>query len=175
MGIGVVIFLSAAMFRVVSVNNTQQGLIINAEKIKSGIRLAQANSLSIPRDSSTKHICGYGITKSPSSDSILILYYLYAEETYFKDNRELCNEYSFLDYDNGDGIGRSVLQTIILEDGYEITAENDIFFKTPYGEILEKTTPLNSALGVTSFEVINRKDSKTLEVEINSAGKIYIK
>jgi prepilin-type N-terminal cleavage/methylation domain-containing protein len=62
LGMGIVVFLSAAMFQIISVSNTQQGLNNNTEKVKALLRLAQSYSLSIPQDEvEPKHICGLGI------------------------------------------------------------------------------------------------------------------
>jgi type II secretory pathway pseudopilin PulG len=171
MGMGVVIFLSAAMFRVVSVSNTSQGLIVNAEKIKAGIRAAQSYSLSIPQESGEKrHICGYGINRQ--TDSSFVLYYLYALESSFGGDVDLCDYNDRLRYSNGSGIGKVDLQIINLSEGYTINQHRDVFFKSPYGEILENGASLSSS-EIVSFGVVDRS-SQSINVNLNSVGRVYL-
>jgi prepilin-type N-terminal cleavage/methylation domain-containing protein len=171
MGMGIVIFLSAAMFRVVSVSNTNQGLIVNAEKIKAGIRTAQSYSLSIPQESGEKrHICGYGINRQ--TDSSFVLYYLYALESSFSGDVDLCDYNDRLRYTNGSGIGKVDLQVINLNEGYTINQYQDVFFKSPYGEILENGVPLSSS-SIVSFGIVDRS-GQSINVNLNSVGRVYL-
>lgn len=171
MGMGIVIFLSAAMFRVVSVSNTNQGLIVNGEKIKAGIRTAQSYSLSIPQESGEKrHVCGYGINRQ--NDTSFVLYYLYAIESSFRDDVDLCDYNDRLRYTNGSGIGKVDLQIINLNNGYSINQYEDVFFKSPYGEIIVNGIPLSSS-GIVSFGVVDRS-SQSINVNLNSVGRVYL-
>lgn len=171
MGMGIVIFLSAAMFRVVSVSNTNQGLIVNGEKIKAGIRTAQSYSLSIPQESGEKrHVCGYGINRQ--NNTSFVLYYLYAIESSFRDDVDLCDYNDRLRYTNGSGIGKVDLQIINLNNGYSINQYEDVFFKSPYGEIIVNGIPLSSS-GIVSFGVVDRS-SQSINVNLNSVGRVYL-
>jgi type II secretory pathway pseudopilin PulG len=172
MGMGIVVFLSATMFSVIGVSTTRQGLVISAEKVKAGIRLAQTYSLSVPQESSgVRHICGYGI-KDIGVNSFQI-YYLYAQDTYFANDNTICDNNSYLTYSGSSGINEIDLQVIELEGNYEIISSNDIFFKAPYGEIVDDGTKLSSG-GVASFRIRNNKNSESIEIEVNSSGRINL-
>jgi prepilin-type N-terminal cleavage/methylation domain-containing protein len=172
MGMGIMVVLSASMFRIISVSNIQQGLIMNAEKVKAGIRLAQANSLAVPQESGMQHICGYGIKNQ--TDKNFLIYYLYVENESFKEDVNLCDSFGDLSYDNSSPeIKEQILRTIHLDQNYETIQGNDIFFKTPYGKIIKDGSSLGSS-EQAFFEIENNKNQQRKSVFINSVGKIYI-
>jgi hypothetical protein len=101
-----------------------------------------------------------------------VLYYLYAIESSFRDDVDLCDTNDKLKYANGSGIERVDLQVINLNEGYTINQYEDIFFKSPYGEILRNGIPLSSS-GVVSFSVLDRS-GQSKSVNLNSVGRVYL-
>jgi prepilin-type N-terminal cleavage/methylation domain-containing protein len=162
MGMAIVTFLSATMFRVIKVSDTQQGLIMNAEKVKASLRLAQANSLSIPQESGLSHVCGYGL-KGAKDSGDLEIYYKYIEGGDLS-NLGLC--------DGGtDDVKETITDNIKLDEKYQIKADVDVFFKSPYGEVRGSSGPLGADDKIEIL-VENNESNKTKTITINSAGKI---
>jgi len=169
LGMGIVIFLSASMFRIISVSNTQQGLNMNAEKVKAILRLAQAYSLSIPQDEvDPRHICGFGLRRNNSTTATL--YYLYIDNY---DNTPIaCESISDLRYSNGD-LKIENIKTITLDNGYTLgsSPSPDIFFKTPYGRVIFNGIEL-SGTGLANLSIVNSNTSDSKIIQVNSSGKI---
>jgi type II secretory pathway pseudopilin PulG len=168
LGMGIVVFLSAAMFQIISVSNTQQGLNNNTEKVKALLRLAQSYSLSIPQDEvEPKHICGFGIYGTETSE--VFFYYLYIDD--FDNSPMACDNNNNLKFLSSDPeLGKNDIQKIDLGNDYELE-NTDIFFKVPYGKVINTGA---SVIGDNKAEVTikNIKTSDEKTIEINSSGKI---
>jgi len=165
MGMSIMIFLSATMFQIVSVSETKQGLIMAGDKVKTGLRTAQSYSLSTPQESTQRTICGYGFYTAGGSSTIQI-YYLYNNN--FKSNPKACDTASSLDFSPPSSLSKENDDTIDLGVGYSITA-NDIFFKTPYGEVFLNH---NELTGNQTGTFTISKGTRSMIVTINASGKI---
>jgi len=166
LGMAIVVFLSASMFQIISVSNTQQGLNINAEKVKALLRLAQSYSLSIPQDEvEPKHICGFGIY---AKSNRLISYYIYIAD--YEDTPKACG-LGGLKYSPRSGLTRKNMQTITLDSGYSFKLPSDIFFESPYGRVISDGTELSGS-SEANILVVNLKTNNLKTIRINSSGKI---
>lgn len=164
---GIVMFLSASMLQIIRVSDTQRGLIIGAEEVKSGVRLAQTYALSIPQDSTQRHICGFGVHPSGSE---LIVYYLYNND--FRSNPESCDTNN-IDYSPGSGLTRVDVKTVDLGSEFNVTGQ-DIYFKSPYGEVYVESGGELSGGEVRYITVVRSSDGQSKQVVINGGGKINL-
>ena len=161
---GIIALLSATMFRIVSVSETNHGLIMAGDKVKSSIRLAQSYALSVPQEVEQRTICGYGI--HVDGTSIIRLYHLYNND--FEANPEACNDSSALDYSGSASLFKVDDIAIDLGQGYLATG-SQLFLKTPYGEVYSDNNKLTgNAVGT----LIINKDSRIMNVNINGAGQV---
>lgn len=172
MGMAIVALLSATMFQVIKVSDTQQGLIMNAQKIKAGLRLAQAYSLAIPQvEADPQHICGFGVYRD--SESSVKIYYLYVSD--YASTPGACDTATLKHSDDG-GVNLDIeeIQTITPDGDHTFSTESfDVFFKTPYGKIISSGSELSGA-NEKKFEIKNSNTDKTKEIIINSSGKINL-
>lgn len=162
----IVIFLSATMFQIITVSDTQRGLILNAEKIKAGVRLAQAYSLSVPSDSTQRDVCGFGIHLSGST---AILYYLH--NTDYRNNPNACGVSSNFDYSPSSPVAKVDEQIIELDSEYSVSGA-EIFFQAPYGNVYDNTTKLNGNEERTI--TITNTEGRAEIITINGGGKINL-
>ncbi|GEM_PF-1379203 len=160
----IIAFLSATMFQIISVAETNQGLIMARDKLKSSIRLAQSYALSVPQGATQRVVCGYGL--HVDGTSVVKLYYLYNNA--FGTNPDACNTSSDLDY-GGSALLSKVDETAIdLGPDYLVTGP-EIFLKTPYGEVYSNNIKLTgSSVGTLTI----KKGSRTMNVDINGSGQV---
>jgi len=161
---GIIMLLSASMLQIVTVSETQQGLTLNMEKIKSGLRLAQTYSMSIPQESFQIHTCGFGVY--PNGDT-LIVYYVY--NTNFRSYPEACGDSSNYDYTPDDPLS-SVIKDEIVLDGYSVSGP-EIFFKSPYAGVYSDRAGLDGD-EIRLYTVTRDSDGQSAAIEINGGGKI---
>lgn len=159
----IIAFLTASMFQVIATSETQQGLIINGERTKSALRMAQGYSLSVPQESTQRYICGFGIN---SSGSTSILYFLYISD--YINNPEACDNANDYTPTSGAGLIKIDKETFVLDAGYVFSGSSDIFFKAPYGEVYDNSTLLTTSTNI----VVENPEGSTKNIIINRSGQI---
>ena len=164
---GIVMFLSASMLNIIKVSDTQRGLIIKTEEVKSGVRLAQTYSLSVPQDSPQRNICGFGVHPD---NSTLIVYYLYNPD--FASDSEACNT-NDIDYSPPASLIRVNVKTVNLGSEYSVSG-NDIYFRSPYGGVYVEGGGELVGTEVRYLTVTRNSDSQSRQITINGAGKINL-
>ncbi|MCK5081234.1 MAG: prepilin-type N-terminal cleavage/methylation domain-containing protein [Candidatus Moranbacteria bacterium] len=163
----IIVFLSATLFQVVSVSDTHQSLIMNTDKIKAGVRLAQTYSLSIPQDSFQQHVCGFGIR---ASGSRIIVFHLYNND--YKNDPYACDVALSLDYTPPSPLVKINDRIIDLGDGYSVSGP-DIFFKAPYGGVYSNGVELGGT-AVRFYTITRIQDVQSKTIEINGSGKVSL-
>lgn len=171
MATAIVIFLSATMFQIISVSDTQRGLILNAEKVKSVVRLAQAYSLSIPPDSSQRDVCGFGI-HIDETGKMAVLYYLYNKD--YQATPEACGEPANFDYPPSDSglLASFDEKKINLDSDYKLSGDG-IFFQAPYGRVYSGNFKLSGGVE-KEIKIENIKTNQSETITINGGGKINL-
>ncbi len=150
----VVAFLSATMFRIISVSDTHRGLILKAEEVKSAMRLAQTYALSIPPDHSSRVVCGYGVM--PVSNKLEV-YYLYNND--YANNPGYCNNII---------TGNTVTLFSVDLTGYTIPSTT-VFFQVPYGKVYWGNSETTGST-IRNYSITKGGASKT--ISITAGGKI---
>lgn len=163
--VAIIIFLSATMFQIINVSDTQQSLLMNSDKIKAGIRLAQTYSLAIPHEISHAHVCGFGVHIAGSR---AVVYYLHNPN--FATNPLACDNTGNLNY--GSSLSRVIELEIDLGSEYTITGP-ELFFTSPYSKIISNGGYLSGEVPFTITQTRNG-NTQSKNVRINSSGKISI-
>jgi prepilin-type N-terminal cleavage/methylation domain-containing protein len=157
----IIIFLSATMFKIISVSDTHRGLILKAEEVKSAMRLAQTYALSIPPDHSSRVVCGYGVRRvGTSSNYALEVYYLYNSN--YASSPDWCGTRTYVS-------SRVVPLFRVDLAGYTVPSTR-VFFQVPYGKVY--AGGWLSGSNTRSYNI--RKGGATKTISITAGGKIDI-
>ncbi|MFW5885066.1 MAG: prepilin-type N-terminal cleavage/methylation domain-containing protein [Patescibacteria group bacterium] len=170
--IGIIAILSSAMLQVTSVSNTKKQLITEAGKVQSLVRMAQSYSLSIPKEVSERHVCGFGFY--PVNDRDFKVFYVYNDD--FENQPKLCeNENIYTDNPSNPDAESVDIRKEELSEGFTFSDHGSrevIFFRSPYGDVFKNKSELDGGTE-HSFE-IEHLDWDNVEIKVNGGGKIIM-
>lgn len=163
--LAIIVILTGASLSIARFSDTQKNLTLSANKLRALIRSAQNYALAIP-NFGQEHICGFGVYFSDSKTARL--FYTKASVNEFKENAgAACESYNHL---SAVDIGRTIIETVVLSvDSQNTGTDNDVFFRSPYGEVYANGTALNDG---SNKEYELKSESFSKSVTVNSAGKI---
>lgn len=168
--IGIIAILSSAMLQVTNVANTRKQLITEAGKVQSLVRMAQSYSLSIPKDISDRHICGFGFY--PVNESDFEVFYVYNDD--FENRPKLCEDKNIYTDNPSDPDAESAeIREEELSEGFTFSdygPSEVIFFRSPYGDVFKNKSKLDG--GVEHSLEIEHSEWTNIEITVTGGGKI---
>lgn len=151
LSMAILAILSASTIQIARFTDTQKNLTLAADQVRVGIRTAQGYALSVPN--TTSHICSFGF--SASGSNYRIFYTSVSDNDYKNDPSNACATH----YQDTPG---TELSTGSLPTGVQFNTDRSVWFKVPYGEVVNSATVDFSLVG----------GGTTKPVSVSAQGKI---
>lgn len=173
----IVAILSAVMFQMARQSDTQSGLIISRDRLRSALRAAQSFALTIPKGGITEaHVCGFGVWVS-STDHYQVFYNASDDiaDCANADHQTYSAASQFLEgYDFSNEENTQFADSELDVDG--AGTHKSIFFAAPYAEVYNWAgQKLVGTVGYQSdvhFLIQKTDGSAALDIKVTPFGSI---